>query len=478
MNQTSSPNGAAARWWKEHAGLICLVASLAAWYVPMLVIKIFFHRKQEFMSHIQSSLRLIIDFRHVEPHILAHSLFHIITAMVMKVILWIPDLLRVGGAALLLFLLLAYGTSLIKRRLPPRPVIAITAVLVLLGSLIAGAVLFGAGADLKNGALFLWHFIQSEYPRLAGIVVLTAAYIWCGVIIFRSFESILSTSTTRHMQTITVLLTLGVMIASHIPLLFFLDDNIYFGYIGLNVYNNATTNFLKPFALAATLAVFGFLNGTSHSRRAILFAGAMIALSTLTKPNYIICLLPALSLLIFKDLLQKKSINWKSLLPGVFFPAAVVLFLQFLLTYYGEKSSILWMPFYVIRFYSNYIGVKILLSILFPLVFILLFPLILKNDRRVQLTWIMFLVAMFYYLFLAENAGGSFEDGNFGWGAEITLFLLFFVSTLTWVEKIKVQPRPYFKDYLLLLLWLIHIASGILYYAFTLSYDTLSYFTL
>jgi hypothetical protein len=68
-------------------------------------------------------------------------------------------------------------------------------------------------------------------------------------------------------------------------------------------------------------------------------------------------------------------------------------------------------------------------------------------------------------------------DGNFIWGGQITLFILFVVSAAFFLRQIY-EPGKGFRlnraAVLCIAIWLLHIASGVLWYITELNTVTMS----
>jgi hypothetical protein len=81
-------------------------------------------------------------------------------------------------------------------------------------------------------------------------------------------------------------------------------------------------------------------------------------------------------------------------------------------------------------------------------------------DVRMILGWLSFMFGTFFTYFLAET-GTRFYDGNFGWSGEITLVVLFTLSTLFYLEMPHDRRVP---NIVLRFIWAGHVVSGAIYY--------------
>ncbi|MBI5297343.1 MAG: hypothetical protein HY869_17835 [Chloroflexi bacterium] len=258
-----------------------------------------------------------------------------------------------------------------------------------------------------------------------------------------------------------MLAALGVGMAAPVSLLWPLDGLLYLGYIGMNVYHSPTMFLLKPLAI---LQFMYALCCFSEEHRPYLWQVAatalLSALGTFIKPSLAICILPALVFYAAYRLWRKAYVHTLALFFGVGLPTALVLAWQFGVTYYAnEAGGIGLLPFGVMGAFSNYLGLKFLLSILFPLSVSILFFKQARGDVRLVLGWLVFLFGAVFTYFFAENE--RLLEGNFIWSGQITLLLLFAVSTLFYLE---VPKRTQFERRFPALLWALHIVSGVVYY--------------
>ncbi|MEJ5201644.1 MAG: hypothetical protein WHV66_05365 [Anaerolineales bacterium] len=312
--------------------------------------------------------------------------------------------------------------------------------------------------------------------RKSGLIVSVLAYIWLAWIIYKEFLKRLQNTSNRP-ELKSLALTLVSLIVAHIPVLLFVDRDIYFGYIGINVYHNATSNFLKPFALIGFLYSLKAFQSTFPTAKETLITATLLVLATLVKPNFIICLLPALAIYLFLCWKQKQTMHWRFILAGIFIPSALTLAWQFFYNYTDNSSRIIFYPLGVKAYYSDELILKFISSILFPLLVTRIYIRDAAKDSKVVLAWLSFLFGAFYAYFLAENSGGAFTHGNFDWSAEITLFILFVVNLLFFLEKKLEKPRIAFGDGVIVAALTAHVLSGILYYIYSLTIDNYSELT-
>ncbi len=309
--------------------------------------------------------------------------------------------------------------------------------------------------------------------RAAGYLLLTLAYLALGLILYAEVLPRMR-ALSRRGEIWSVAITLVLMLVAQIPILLPLDREIYFGYIGINAYNNATMNYLKPFAMASFLYTLKVFSDTRPSRLDTLISAVLVIASTLVKPNYIICLLPALGLWVLYKLWKRHPIQWPFLILGIGLPALAILGWQYAINYGAGVGEILFDPLKVKYYYSDALIIKFVFSMLFPFLATRVYIRQAVRDDKTVLAWLCFIVGSFYAYFLSETSGGNFTMGNFDWGAEMTLFILFVVVTLFWLERLKENGGWKKRDTFVVLALGAHLIAGILYYLFSLSIDDYS----
>jgi hypothetical protein len=269
-------------------------------------------------------------------------------------------------------------------------------------------------------------------------------------------------------------LILCLIVAAPIPLMVFFDLHLYFGYLGIANYHNPTINLLKPLAVLNLMYAVKAFQKPKHKTIDIVIAALLIILSTLDKPNITICLMPALAIYAGYNYLSKKRVDWFLLVGGFFIPAILLLGWEYSLAFTPRSGGIQIEPFAAMRLLSDHVVTKLVISILFPAgVAIYYFKEMIK-DKRMILTWIIFLFGTFYTYFLIEG-GTRRADGNFGWSGEISMVLLFIFSSIFFLKMKLNAPKFKFYDSVLTGILVLYIISGVIYYIYCLNVNNISY---
>ena len=302
----------------------------------------------------------------------------------------------------------------------------------------------------------------------AAVVVQLLGYLFLAAVLYYYFKNVLQKSSTL----VQMVLLVSLLIAAPIFLLVFLDKLYYLGYIGITTYHNPTINLLKPFALIILIYAVSLVEGKKHNWKEILLVFSSVVISTLIKPSFIICLIPALGILILYRIYKKEQLDWRMLVTGMAIPSALILIGQYYLTYIADEPGVIFAPLAVMRFYSDWILVKLFLSIWFPLLLGLIYFKEMKQNSSMRLTWLVFVFGLIYTYFFAED-GDRFQHGNFGWSGEIAMFLLFVNSVRFLAKKgLKIKSLPGKQKFLWLGAFLPYVVCGVVYYIYCLTNNT------
>jgi hypothetical protein len=346
---------------------------------------------------------------------------------------------------------IVWTLKILKHQLPPTGIIALP-----MYELIVGFIYW------RGRGLIGLYETAALVQVLAQIAAALMLYFWIGPIQRRWGE------VQRVFWAISLTLVAPVM------LLWFIDRQFYFGYIGLASYHNPTIHLLRPFALVQFfLAVRIFQtednqNQPRNSVRIVLLSAGATAASMLTKPNFDLALLPALAVISFWFGFKRRPMDWRLLIFGQVVPFAVIFIYQLVLLYFlpdPEESGIILTFFGSELVWSNYLPLKLILSLLFPFSVLFFIRRQIFKDTELLLSLVAFGVSLLHMYFFAES-GDRFTHGNFRWGAQTTLFILFAVLVrrlITLAREAKPARPRLWPAYAL---YLLHLAAGIAYYVY------------
>ena len=204
-----------------------------------------------------------------------------------------------------------------------------------------------------------------------------------------------------------------------------------FGYFPPNQWHSPTTLFSKPFALLL-LGLGPMVVWPAHDTRVgrtrMLTSAALVVMSCLVKPNFIMVFLPALGAL---AVLNWRHSDWRWLGLSFALPTVAVLGWQFGMALDTERGGVILAPLYVIGLRSPTdlvtLGWHLAASVLFPLAAVACFRSV-RADRRVQLGWATFLIGAAIAYLLAESTQA--DHGAFLWSGQLAAFVLFAASAV------------------------------------------------
>jgi hypothetical protein len=320
----------------------------------------------------------------------------------------------------------------------------------------------------KNGVLLVPHpmlhwlmiaiaAVTKIHVVTAGWIVTTIAMAAVPVIVFLALERSLGRGWALAVAAISVL--------AH-PIVLFTLSHLYVGYIVMTTYHSPTMILMKPMAFLLFLTTVYALKGnpTSHE---IWIAALLTIVTTLTKPSYTIVLLPALGCLVLMRLIKHEDVPWRFLLYGIALPSALLITWQIYVTYVSPlpnfDSHVVFAPLAAIRARTGHIALKLLLSVAFPAVVIAFYWRAFWRSTPCVLATLQMLFGAAYFYLLGE-AGRRMGDINFSWSANIAMAILFLVCLYLVLKEWRSGNRSVPKLSIVLLVLLLHSASGVVWY--------------
>ncbi len=257
------------------------------------------------------------------------------------------------------------------------------------------------------------------------------------------------------------------------------------GYFNPIVYHNPTIIALRLFAIPVSLlAARVFCERPFESMNQqiflILLCAVLVLLATLTKPSYTFVLLPGCCVYAVWRLLRWRHINIPFLIFAICLPGVLMLGLMYLLAYYGfdDGSSLAIGAFTFMKLHipTWRIPIQLMLSLIFPAGLYLCYPIQARRDLYLNLSWLIFGVGA-AVVYLLYETGPRLHHGNFLWSGYSAVFVLMFASILFFCRvRSSGQQREDRKtlsilglrftgrDVFVMLLFTMHLVSGIAYY--------------
>ncbi len=322
------------------------------------------------------------------------------------------------------------------------------------------------------GVLLFYTVLPGSSIVQAGLLFSLLVYAALAYVLYRFYiRPVFGTRQNRTIAWVSIGFTLAVMLASAVTILTWPGQNLYRGYHLPNTYHSPTMAILRPLALLLFLYVLGVFSVQPYFKRwlAVFIAALLMVLTSLAKPNYTIAVVPVLVLVAGIQWLRRETVNWPLLVGGLLLPALVVIGIQTLMLPSSSIGGgrILVMPFGLTNFWreGDQWLLKLILSALFPLTVYGSYFQTARHDKAFNLAWLIFIVGViFSYSFVEEN---RITDANFLWGGQITVFVLYAVTTTFFLQQIYDRDRGFQLDrraYLNLLVFGLHLISGVLWY--------------
>jgi hypothetical protein len=304
--------------------------------------------------------------------------------------------------------------------------------------------------------VLLAHTILQHSWNFSSLTVTLCCVLVTSLIIFLRLK--------KYVQPIVAgLLAIGIQMIGPIAFLFPIDHT-FSGYVWPNVFHNPTILLLKPLAILQFFYAVETIGKGYSKWRTIIVAAIVSAIAVYVKPNFVICILPAVFIIAIVNFFQRKQVDWKMLIIGLSLPSIVILGWQFIMTYVNssDNSSIRFLPFVVMNSQSNYLLPKFFSSLVFPILVTFGFWKDAKKSIFMQLSWLAFFFGALLTYFFAET-GLRLYHGNFIWSGEISIFVLFLGCILFLAEHWNNMDRPALKWFILASGFL-HVYTGTAYY--------------
>lgn len=314
------------------------------------------------------------------------------------------------------------------------------------------------------------HFVvPTASLTVVGFAVALGLYVILGLVIYGFLRLILGKPHTTVFCLLYVGLTLILMLVG--PIIILTPEVPYLvGYLSPHVYHNPTMVTLKPLTLVLFVLALQTVDRQvpKHRNRRLVLSALFTVLCILAKPSFVVILLPALAIVTLFRFVQHQSVHWVLLIGGIVLPACVLLGVQAILF---DASRIILNPlaFYASRNLLDNLGLKLVLSILFPALVYLLYAPWARKTLYLNLGWLIFIFgAASTYLLAEEN---KVRFGNLTWSGQIGIFVLMTVSVVFWMSEFlprRQQSARGIAGYLRIavcgFVLALHVTGGIIWY--------------
>lgn len=323
------------------------------------------------------------------------------------------------------------------------------------------------------GVLYKLLYVQdgAQYGSIrAGYDVTRLLYALTLMVLYVGVRSVLPRRWSLLAVLVALILSLSLLFVGPINLLTIDERRIYLGYLVPHIYHNPTMVILKPLALVSFWLVWRGLSAPvgEESWSLALWSANVLVLTTLAKPNYTLCLLPAVGVYALWQMVMRREVNWRFVLVGVYYPALFILGVQYVFAYVSGnvEGGVEFAPFAYFRiYYVSGLMPKFFLSIAFPLMTSLLFWRSAVRSLPFNLAWLVFAAGTAQTYLLSEQ-GGRAGHGNFLWSGQIAVFILMVAAMLFLLDTLRKVPLSAFTMFRLSLCLLVfgsHLAGGLVW---------------
>jgi hypothetical protein len=269
-----------------------------------------------------------------------------------------------------------------------------------------------------------------------------------------------------------VALAIALMLLMPVALLAFQDQRLYYGYVAPDVWHSPTVIVARPLALLTFIvAIQSVLESKANWRPWLLIPVAIVVtvLGGLAKPSFLLCLVPALGIVVAVQWLRGRPAQWPLYVFGLAVPAAALIGWQYYALRFISDGGVEWAPLKAMSALSDFLLPKFLLSIVFPVVAYAAFFNEARQRVSLNVAWLTFALAAVLTYCLAEKSRAS--TANFTWSGQLALFVLFVETALFVLATARGRLAGAASRSSLLLrasaclvAFSLHVAFGLLYY--------------
>lgn len=247
------------------------------------------------------------------------------------------------------------------------------------------------------------------------------------------------------------------------------EGSYYLGQISPNVWHNSTLIFLMPFALLLFWQSYQQLIDPQSNR--IWIISLLIVVNIFIKPSFFFVFIIIYPMLLI-DKFGFRKIFWLNLLPIIV--GVLILYIEYHFIYVSPfdttaKAGIKIAYFHVwSHFLSSSSPIFILLSIVtsfcFPITYLIVYRKEFFKNILTKYAFFLSVTGLIIFSTLTETGTREFH-GNFGWQNIICSYILFMVTGQLLLKKIISNDTLLIekKNKILILLYLLHFLSGIMY---------------
>ncbi len=306
-----------------------------------------------------------------------------------------------------------------------------------------------------------WFWLVENSYQVTAWFVCVSLYLWLAVLIYKKIP--------HKNPFLRIGVTFALMLVTPITLFTISRQRLYLGYIGINVYHNPSIIVLKPLSLLLFWKIIDVCDRPPLKEDWV-WTILLVVANAMAKPSYLIVLLPGLVVWLFIQVFLKKKVNWLFMAFAVALPALIIVGFQYALMYGISNSSIQFSPLTAMLHYApsrKALFFWLLMSLAFPITTFFVYIKQTSKEKRLLLAGIILLFGLILTYFFMETGERQF-DLNFGWSAEVALFIFFIESSFFLIKEFFTErnfsPRNLLRQSPLILLFTLHLISGVIFF--------------
>lgn len=265
---------------------------------------------------------------------------------------------------------------------------------------------------------------------VAGLVVLMLFVAALAVIVYDRLADAVTAAAPRAAVPVAAAATVVALTVAPVTIFTWSRQQLLLGYVSLTSYENPTVIVARPLGLALFWVLMDRL-GRRNPARVVLAVAALSLVAQHAKPSYSVVLLPAMVLYALWSRWRREPIDLRLL--GLGFVAPTVAGLGFQAVRSAGQGGIAVAPLRIIRQILEAQGLGLwaflpllVMSALFPLVVAVAYRREALASRSWVMSWVTFGVGL--ALYCTFTVTGRRDYGDFVWGAQIALFVVFMES--------------------------------------------------
>ena len=312
--------------------------------------------------------------------------------------------------------------------------------------------------------LLIFSFVAGwEYTSLATALLSAIVTV---IVISWAIEKRVTIYAANKEALVRIAIVVALTIAGPINMFTAPAGHLFRGYFSETSYANPSYLALRPLALLLFAAIIWWQPVRRWHLLDLFLCLLLSVLLTLTKPNYMLCLVPA-AILVFLIPSWRKRLEFRpraamvTAIGGIIvlvWQRSLLIQTTYAIRGLGDQPAFIIAPFAGMQ--SHWLAPKLLFSIAFPLSVLWMLRHELARHTELLFAWLALIIGMGYAYLLAQP-GDLLYDGHFITCVQITLFIVFVVSMIELLRRRNVAgvwPK------VPLILFSLHVAGGILWY--------------